>query len=1054
MQHIHLHIHSNYSFCRGANTHREICTALVKHGQRVVVFTERNGLHGLIWAQKCAGEHGLRFITGAEITDATSRAVLLAKSRTGYENLSRLLTLRHAEGTPDDLLLQQVRHFRDGLVILSDSPPLLKMLSADGPDDLYAMCIPGPTRWRMLQIAKKLHIPPVATNDVYFVSPQDFEIHKVLRAIDCNEALYRVAPQELARPDAWLKTPEEMMLSFPDAPEALENTVRIAEACTYSFQRKGDIFPRLETPTGESEAVFLRRLCMQGIKERYRINLEPTATPSKSTQTAGVNGSSTKRDDLTTRISARLEKELGIITRKGFASYFLVMWDVVRKASRTCGRGSAAASLVSYLLKITHVDPIRYNLFFERFLHDQREDPPDIDVDFAWDERDAILDYIFERYGTTYTAMIANHVTFQGRAALREVAKVLNMHDDEISKVSNRLIGHSIRDIAASIMCHPMFRGMTLDAPWPKIINLADRITGFPRNLSVHCGGIVITPKPVSHYIPIERAPKGVPIVQVEKDQAEELGLIKLDILGNRSLAVIRDAVAAVARNTGRHLNFNRINPADDAKTQHLMKTGDTIGVFYVESPAMRQLQKKVRTGKFEDLVIHSSIVRPAANEYNREYIRRRLGGAYNPIHPKLEKILEETRGIMCYQEDITRVAMALADFSAAEGDKLRKVFSKKNNEKTLAAYKVKFFEGARKNDIPKAAIQKIWGMILSFSGYSFCKPHSASYAMVSYQAAFLRAHYPAEFMAAVITNQGGYYSTFAYVSEARRMGLRVLPIDVNASERAYHGSGNQLRIGLMQLKGFPDADITRILEKRRTGGPFSNFDAFVSRTRLRPASLEILIKSGAFDNIENVKERPALLWRIFQHQTRQQALTRTEKQRDNRQTSLFDEAVQLKQAPPLPPYTTPTLLQQEREALGTLLSRHPLSLYTRFLRGRRLVAAAEMAKHTRKRISMLGWYITGKLVHTHDGKNMEFISFEDDSGLYETTFFPKVYERYCQLFIRTRPYILTGIVDEDFGVVSLTVERVEEVSPQRGVHAPGSSVPRGTAQRKNRDVA
>ncbi|MDQ7063529.1 MAG: DNA polymerase III subunit alpha [candidate division KSB1 bacterium] len=1024
---VHLHLHSNYSFCRGANSLEDLCTALKAQGASTFALTDLDGLYGVVWAQQAAELAGLRMIVGAELRAGRTRAVLLVKETAGYANLCQLISEKHAQERPDDgWLVRALRRRREGLVVLSDSPALLQALRRDGADDLYLLCIPGPHRRRLLRLARQLHLPPVASNDVYFVSPDDYPVHRVLRAIDNHVALSRIPAEELAPHSAWLKTPADMWAAFPDAPEALENTVRIAEACTFRLPRPGNIFPRFPVPEGKSELQCLRELCLDGIRRRYGIDLRRPGG-----------------GELAQKLRARLDKELTIISMKGFASYFLVMWDIVQHASRTCGRGSAAASLVSYALGITHVDPIRHDLFFERFLHMGREDPPDIDVDFAWDERDGMLEYIFETYGREHTAMIANHVTFKGRAALREIARAYGLPEAEINRVSKRLSGYSIRSIAETIRTHPMFRGVELHEPWPEIIRLADRINGFPRNLSVHCGGVVITPEPVSRYVPVQKAPKGVMIVQVEKDQAEELGLIKLDILGNRSLGVIRDAVAAVKRNTGIEIDFNRIDPTQDEKTQELIRHGDTIGVFYVESPAMRLLQKKARTGDFEHLVIHSSIIRPAANAYIREYVRRLHGGEYEPLHPLLDDLLKETYGILSYQEDISRVAMALADFDAAEADGLRKAFSRKNNEHILQRYREKFFAGARRKGVAEEAIRKIWEMILSFSGYSFCKPHSASYALVSYQAAYLRAHFPAEFMAAVISNQGGFYSTFAYISEAKRMGLRVLPVDINRSEREYTGRGRDLRIGFMQLRGFEEAAIETILEERRANGPFGSFEEFVRRTDLSPAMLEILIKAGAFDSLVGMEARPFLLWEL--EQQRLQNL-RAPSSRHSRQTALFDaesgSAPDVPAAPPrLRPFDLRTLLRHEMDTLGFLVSRHPLTLYRPFLRGRRLVPAKDLHRHVGRRVQVLGWYVTGKLVRTKNDDPMEFMSFEDTTAIYETTFFPQAYETYCHLFTHLTPYILTGKVEEDFGAITLTVERVEKVRlpgspvapPQRG---------------------
>src|SRR6185295_3011233 len=357
---------------------------------------------------------------------------------------------------------------------------------------------------------------------------------------------------------------------------------------------------------------------------------------------------------------------------------------------------------------------------------------------------------------------------------------------------------------------------------------------------------------------------KGVPIVQWEKDQVEEFGLVKMDLLGNRSLAVIRDAIQAVARNTGTVIDERAWNPIDDQATQRLMARGDTIGVFYAESPSMRQLQRKAGRGDFDHLVIHSSMIRPAANSYIQEYVRRLRGGAYDPLHPALRHTLDETYGIMCYQEDITKVAMELAGLSLGQAEGMRKALGQKRPVKPLREYMKDFYAGAEERGVARDVIDKVWDMILSFAGYSFCKPHSASYAMVSFRSGWLRAHHPAEFMAAVISNEGGYYDAFAYVSEARRMGLRVLPVDVNASECPYTGNGRDVRVGLMQVKGLRAEAIAALVQARDREGRFRSFDDLRRRTRLRVADLERLVKSGACDSLSRGRTRAEMLWEAY----------------------------------------------------------------------------------------------------------------------------------------------------------------------------------------------
>ena len=777
---VHLQVRSHYSLMRGAVSLEALCEAAVERGMRAIACTDVDGLYGVVRFREIALASGLRPILGAEVTapetrrvQAGERATLLVKTPEGYANLCRILTRRHLD--PGFSVLAALRGDTQGLVVLSPSLAVLQAaLEARGPRDLHlalgSSSAPSAAEgtFERLRAAWRLGIGPVAVNDVHFVDARDFDLHRLLRAIALNTTLDRVPPEELASPQAWLKPPSEMERAYPHCPEALAATARIAEECVLDeapwgalvFSRFADlsIDGAPADPGGDSFALLLAR-CEEGARRRY--------------------------DAITPAVRARLDHELAIIRDKEFADYFLVVQEIVKRSPRTCGRGSAAASIVSYVLGITHVEPIRHDLYFERFLNRGRVDPPDIDVDFCWDERDDLLAWVFETIGEERTAMIANHVTFRARAAVREVAKVYGLPDTEIARVATGLSRYWGAETALEATRRsPLFRGQEFDPrrggmlarpPWPEILDAAARLDGFPRHLSVHCGGVVIAPDGVERHVPVERAAKGVRVIQWEKDQAEEAGLVKIDLLGNRSLSVIRDACAAVRAAGGPDLPYGAFDPLDDPRTQELMRDGDTMGVFYVESPAMRQLQQKTRRGDFEHLVIHSSMIRPAANDYIREYVRRLRGGAWTSLHPILDEVLHETYGIMCYQEDVARTAIRMAGFSDAEADGLRKVLSKKWAGKKVEDYRQRFARGALARGVAPHVVEEVWRMILSFSGYSFCKPHSASYALVSFKACFLKAHHPAEFMAAVISNGGGYYSTFAYVSECRRMGLAVL---------------------------------------------------------------------------------------------------------------------------------------------------------------------------------------------------------------------------------------------------------------------------------------
>ncbi|MBD3289473.1 DNA polymerase III subunit alpha, partial [candidate division KSB1 bacterium] len=838
MMFIHLNTHSYYSFCRGVDSIEKMCAAAKERGMNQIALTDTNGIYGLIWFLQIAKEMDITPIIGTEIVYGDSRAIVLVKNREGYANMCRILSQMHLDTENCFSISHSVSRNSAGLIVLSDSIAVLNRLKPRiSPENLYVELQPGPQRTKLLEYARQNGLQPVATNNVHFVDADGFKLHYLLRAIDKNTAISRLAASDIVRPTAWLKSPHDMAASFPDCPEALENTVKIGEQCMYDLDFGGTIFPKLKTNSHKSTFDYLKHKTYEGASRRY--------------------------NTIDERIRKRLEYELKIIRDKGFAPYFLVVEDIVRQSPRTCGRGSAAASIVSYCLGITHVDPIEHDLFFERFLNPGRIDPPDIDVDFPWDERDAILDYVFQKYGKKNSAMISNHVTFKARAAVREIAKVYGLPAEEIKTVTEKLSGFWRADrVSDVVQNHPAYRGMRLEKPWQEIIEQAQKLDGIPRNLSVHCGGVIITPEPTEDYCPVQRMPKGVNVIQWEKDQAEDAGLVKMDLLGNRSLAVIRDAISAIKRNYNIDINYETWNPLYDKESQRLIREGDTIGVFYIESPAMRLLQKKSNIGDFEHLVIHSSLIRPAANDYIVEYLRRLHGAPYTPLHPLLGEILKETYGIMCYQEDVSKVAMALAGFDAVEADQLRKILSKKRIGKTMLDFKEKFYKGARRNGVDDETIEKIWDMIMSFTGYSFCKPHSASYALVSFKSCYLRAHYPAEFMAAVISNQGGYYSAFAYISEARRMGLVILLPDINDSEWEYTGYSRRLQVGFMQLKGIRRETVNSILEERKKR-PYRNFNEFLKRVNPDPNDVRILIKAGVFDQLEPEMTRPELMWQL-----------------------------------------------------------------------------------------------------------------------------------------------------------------------------------------------
>jgi DNA-directed DNA polymerase III PolC len=990
-----LRVRSSYSLLQATASPAALCRLAGQYGYPGLALTDRDNLYGLWPFLRACRREGLKPVVGAEVSDpgSTRLVTCLARTSAGYANLCNLLTLRHA---PDFDLVGGLAGHGEGLLLLADDLQLLGQLQARGLRPAVDLG-PRPTEAgsRLRQWAKKNGLPAVATPDSRLAVEDERELHRLLRAIALNTSLSRLEKTESLQHVHSLARPEDYRRRFEVWPEVVGASEELVAGCAFNGPEFGTVMPPWHGEGKEDAGAVLRLKAYEGACRRYG-------------------------DDLGETVVDRLEHELKVIEDMGYSSYFLVVRDIVhrkgadgrRSKRRICGRGSGAASLVAYCLEITNVCPLKYNLYFERFLNPGRTDPPDIDIDFAWDERDQVLEDVLRDF-QGHAAMVSNHISFQPRMAIRETAKVFGLPEYEISQLTRRLpwvYRQAEEGLQEQLEGIPSLADQDFSAPWPEILRLASRLIGIPRYLSVHPGGVVITPGPISDYVPVEHAAKGVPIIQWEKDGTEEAGLVKIDILGNRSLGVIRDCVAAVRRR-GVILEEVGWNPEDDALTKNAVACGTTMGCFYIESPAMRLLQEKAGSGDFEQLVIQSSIIRPAANEFVREYVRRLHGGAWQPLHPAVGDILDDTFGLMVYQEDVSRVAVALAGFSHAQADGLRKVMSKKDKEMQLRDYRNKFYAGCRERMVEDADIDRVWRMMLSFDGYSFCKPHSASYARVSYQAAYLKHHYPAEFMAAVISNQGGYYSTFAYVSEAKRLGLEILPPDVNRSDFPWRGEEGRLRVGLQAVAGLSAKLVRRLLDERGRRA-FAGAADFWQRVLPADDESQALIHAGALDGLENSGNRTALLWQWAAFQ-RGRAMSAA--------GSLFP--VRLPEAPPLPPPDRKTQLRREYEVLGFLCGSHPLCLLDRLPQG--LVKMAQLRDCIGRRIRCAAWLLTGKLVSTKSGEAMEFLTFEDETGLAETTFFPGTYRRYAHLLRSGRAYILSGIVEQDYGAITLTVERI-----------------------------
>ena len=980
----------------GVPSLESLCQAARERGFDTLALTDTNGLYGAVRFLEIARHNGLKPIIGAELRHKGNRAVLLAKTTEGYANLCRLLSARH-EAIEFDLT-SAVDRFRRGLILISDRPESVRAWKRESAQDVYIEMTPGLNMERSYALSRSQQIPAVATNRVYFVKPEEIYLYRILQTIRLNTTLSRFHNCSRVSPQHCLFPANIIGRHFPHLPEALVNTRRIADSCATDWDFKRDIVPAFSSLNQREAFVKLREKTYAGAAQRYR--------------------------EVIPHIRKRIEHELKIILEKGYAHYFLVVHEIATKSAITCGRGSAAASIVSYCLGITHVDPIKHRLFFERFLNSERDDPPDIDIDFPWDEREALLRRVFHNYGPKRVAMVANHNRLGLAGAIREVAKVYGIASTEIGTIAARILKQ--REIAwlsespsSRAWSESLCQAMRLGDPWPEILWIATRIANHFRHLSVHCGGLVIVPDEIRKYAPAQTAASGVPVLQWDKEQVEDAGLVKIDLLGNRSLSVIRDSLSAIDKNHGTILDYASWDGLLDEPTKELIRNGDTIGCFNIESPALRLLlkklwlkmppERKVNADVFDYLVMVSSLVRPAAISLVPEFIRRVHAANADAPHAALQEILRDSHGMMLYQEDVTRVAIALAGFSPEQADQLRKALNQRRKAKELKEYRDDFYRGARERGIPVATTEAVWTMILSFVGYSFCKAHSTSYAQVSIKCAYLKAHYPAEFMAAVLSNEGGYYPTLAYILEARRMGLELKTPDINESLWSYEGRGRAIRAGFMQIRGIKQAFIQELIKERTNRGPFVSLRDFCLRTDPELAQARLLIKSGCFDSIACALSRPGMLWQAYA--------------RHNQENP--DELPNPKE------YSEDERLAHEIECFGFVLSCHPIDLYRIEPRVHGCIAASQMQEHIGKRVRILGWLINEKLTQTKKGDPVEFVTFEDTSAVYEATFFSDSY-RLWHLLAPNHLFLVEGIVEGDFGAVTLNVKQLERLDLSR----------------------
>lgn len=1029
---VHLNVHTCFSMLDGASSVEALVSAAAASGMQALAITDTDGLYGAVPFTQACRAHGIRPIYGVELSEpfrgpdreakrffdgrTLRRATLLARDEAGYGAVCRIVTRRHLQGDFD--WEAAVAALPESVFVLTADEGVLLRRAVDrslrSSTRVELRHFGGPVsverRRALLSLAEQLRIRVVATNGVRFCDPSEHPVHRILCALRMNATVGTTPAHAVMPPAAGLATAAEMSDRFSAHPEPVRETVRIARECGMILDLTCRRLPRFPVPGGGDAYRYLRGLALQGLSERY-----PSGTAAGAAREI-------------------LERELAVIHAMQLSDYFLICHDIIRfarsKGYPCLGRGSAANSIVSFCLYITHVDPIAHNLFFERFLNDQRTSLPDFDLDFGTQDREHILDYIFSFYGRDRVAMIGTHMTFQVRSAFREVAVAQGMAKGEVDDFIKRLPHFSsTENLPEKLASSPETRELPLQSePFASLYRLAGHIGGFPRHVGTHPCGLVITPSPLDDFMPLELGEKGLAVTQWTMGPVEDAGLLKIDILGQKGLEVISHTVRAVRRQ-GKTVPSEPRRFLSDPRTREWLRTGRTIGCFYIESPAMISLIRQAHCDDFECLTALSSIIRPGVSNYGGKntYLKRHLKLEPDTVlHPALSPILRDTHGCLIYQEQVIRIASELAGLTLGEADDLRRLMSFKKNRKRLADYRDRFCSGCRAKGLPEPVIDEMYRQIDSFAGYAFCKAHSASFALESFESMFYKAHYPAEFMAAVLSGGGGYYGALEYLEEARRLGLAIHPPCVNGSNVRFSGGSGQLRVGLMQVKTLRDTTAEKIVSARRTHGPFSDLPDLLQRVpELKIDEARNLARCGAMRSLG--RTIPEILWGVEIFFKAEHADKTDSKQADTQHLRTLWDSVPRFPDPPLE-----KRLLWELEILGMTPSAHPLKLFqgeiSRIRRLRPVIRSVDMSARTGRETYMLGWRIIGKKTRTKtSGDVMAFITFSDEWGRFETTFFPKSFEKNAlELKKGYGPFLLKGHIDMEFGVPTLVADNVK----------------------------
>jgi error-prone DNA polymerase len=1032
--------HSEFSLLNGVGSIAAWVSKAREQGYTSLGLTDVNRMSGLVmfW-QECQAQ-GISPLLGVELraagpstgTGTSASAFVFARTDKGYGDLCELITWRQTglprPGVPFSLEAAFAEAWPD-LFVLSASVPVLEAL-ARGPnrERTYGALVrhdaEARARSRVTEAwCDRAGVPVAACGDAWFPSAAEHPTHRILRAMDLNSTLSRLRAGETAPAEAWLHPPARMQALFEDRPDALRNAENIAASCKARPPMNGWVMPRIAIPGGMTPEARLTELARAGLMRHY------AGTPDFG-----------KADEIQ-------EMELDVIKKLGYASYFLMVKDVYDEAGKIfsnefrrpmdCSllRGSAANSLTFYNLGVGRLDPIEHKLYFQRFLNEDRASPPDADLDFGWDEREQILEHVVGHYGRERVAITCTFQHFRFKAAFRETAKVFGYAEDQVTEILEARDSRQRRREDASIQ--------KLEA-WTR------HLMGRPRFLGQHPGGLIITNEPIWRHVGCEWSrggdgeAKGRLITQVDMHSGiDELGLIKFDLLGNGSLSVLRDALDQIRRQEVPDpevwdLRKCYADPAANA----LMRSGNLRGVFYLESPAQTRLNRKADVKTFDEVIVTSSLIRPAGTAYAKTYVERHRKSKMNPpvkdwdyLHPSLEPILGDTHDVCAFQEDVTKICHEVAGLSFKRADAVRKQMNSQHDgplsTPQLRALAEEFVQGCMfHSGLSRAEADELWTRVASFTGFSFCKSHSASYAQLSYQCVWLKAHHPAEFLAAVISNNHGFYRRVVYLNEARRMGITLQPVDINVSGMKFEGAGKFIRPGFLHLRQVSPATVEALVAARDAEGPFRGLEDFLRRVPAGRKETENLILAGAFDRFGLTQ--PELLFHL-------DGIYRSVSCRAATGPSLFGAENEESEAaggyrardlrPGLRDYSLMQRCQNEERLFGYMLSGNPLDVLDVHPAARGAVPAADVGLHAGRRVKVLGFYVTQRLHRVaKSGRLMEFLTLEDKSGTVDVIFWPDMLDRWDEVLMGPGPFEVWGKVSEEWDTFSLEAERIKAV--------------------------